>query len=355
MSPFRYLGAWAVAALTAWGIYAADWRSIVVPVVIFVLVPLAEQFLPQSTRNLTPDEEKAVLADRRYEWVLVGLVPVQWVLILGLWFVVGTGRATGIGLVGATAAAGIGCAGIAINLGHELMHRRNRFDRTMSQILLTSTLYTHFFIEHTRGHHVRVSTPEDPASARRDELIYTFWLRSIAGGWRHAWQLEFDRMRLKGHARFSPRNQMVQFLVVQAAAVALCLAVAGPLALAAWGAASAMGILILETINYVEHYGLQRERRADGRYERVRPVHSWNCNHAIGRILLFELTRHSDHHENPLRQYPVLRHFDDAPQLPIGYPGMVVLALFPPLYRRVMDPLLDAWEADQAPAVPLAA
>lgn len=351
----RYLPAYAIGALILWGVLDASIASLAVVAVLFGGIPLVEQLLPQSTVNLTREQEKARLAQHSYEWLLYGLVPVQFTVVGLLIVGVASGTLHGWGLVGAVLAAGSSCAGLAINVAHELGHRRERLPRFLSQALLFSTLYMHFFIEHNRGHHVRVATPEDPASSRRGEILYAFWLRSVVGGFRSAWSLEAQRVERQGASRWSWSNMVVRYGALQLGALAAVTAIAGPLAAAAWMAASLMGILILESINYVEHYGLQRRMLPNGRYEPVRPIHSWNTNHALGRVLLFELTRHSDHHENPLRRYPVLRHFDHAPQLPMGYPGAVVLSLIPPLYFAVMEPKLRAWEtareqAGEAPA-----
>jgi alkane 1-monooxygenase len=102
------------------------------------------------------------------------------------------------------------------------------------------------------------------------------------------------------------------------------------------------GFLLLEVVNYLEHYGLQRERSPAGHYVKVEPQHSWNSNRLITNLFLYQLQRHSDHHANPALRYQVLRHFEDAPQLPAGYATMILLALVPPLWRRVMDPRVVA-------------
>jgi len=190
-----------------------------------------------------------------------------------------------------------------------------------------SALYPHFFVEHNRGHHTHVATPLDPASAQRGLWIVVFWPRSIVGGFLSAWALD-RREVLRGWAWVS----LVWIGVLLAF---------GPFAALSWVCVGAVGILLLETVNYLEHYGLKRMRLSNGRYERTRPCHSWNANHPLGRALLFDLTRHSDHHAHPGRPYQVLRSFEDAPLLPTGYPGMILLSLFPPLFFRVMHPHLE--------------
>lgn len=255
---------------------------------------------------------------------------------------VSMGALHGPALIGATLSAGILCALYGINAAHELGHRRHAVEQWLARFLLCTTLYGHFFVEHLRGHHTRVASVEDPASARRGETVYAFWLRSILGSWQSAWALEDRRLSRLRHPRLSPRNELLWITLFQVALAILVLAVFGAWALLAWCSASLIGILHLETANYIQHYGLSRERLEDGRYARVMPHHSWNSNRSLSRALLFDLGRHSDHHAHPLRAHLALRHAPEAPLLPAGYTGMVLLALFPPGFFRVMHRQLRA-------------
>jgi alkane 1-monooxygenase len=200
----------------------------------------------------------------------------------------------------------------------------------------------HFFIEHNRGHHKNVSTDEDPASSRYGEVLYTFFFRTITGSWLSAWKLERVRLERKKQSIWSWQNEMLRFQVIQGALI-LAIAVFFGVETMAWFMGAALiGILLLETVNYIEHYGLRRKRKGAS-YERVLPVHSWNSNHPLGRLILLELTRHSDHHYMASRKYQVLRHFDESPQMPTGYPGMMVLSFFPPLWFRVMHKRIEQY------------
>jgi alkane 1-monooxygenase len=185
-----------------------------------------------------------------------------------------------------------------------------------------------------------VSTDEDPASSRRGEWLYAFFLRTITGSWLSAWKLEEQRLRKKGLPVFGLHNEMLRFQLIQLALVATIAVVFGPAVMGWYLGAALIGILLLETVNYIEHYGLRRKRNGDT-YERPLPIHSWNSDHPLGRLILLELTRHSDHHYLASRKYQVLRHFDESPQLPAGYPAMMVLAFVPPLWFRVMDREID--------------
>ncbi len=312
------------------------------PIVIFGVIPVLELFLPSSRQNAPAETEAARRQDRRFDWLLYAVVPVQ----LGLLVLLGL-RApalSGLELAGAIVSVGTTFGALGFNVGHELGHRADRRDQLLAKILFGTNLYGHFFVEHNRGHHARVATPEDPASARRGEWIYPFFARSVVGGLQSAWRIESERLARKGRPALSWDNELVPVFAAQAAALVAFFAVFGPVAGLAWLGVAAVAVLLLETINYVEHYGLARERGADGRWERVRPAHSWTTDRPISRALLFELTRHADHHANPGRPYPTLRHFAEAPELPAGYPAMVLLALVPPLFFAVIDRHLQTEE-----------
>ena len=205
----------------------------------------------------------------------------------------------------------------------------------------------HFFIEHNRGHHKNVSTDEDPASARRGEMLYAFWMRSVVTGWISAWKIENIRLAKLNLSWYSLRNEMLIYQFIQVGLLVLITLLFGWQAMLAFVAAATIGFLLLETVNYIEHYGLRRKKVDGEYYEKVMPVHSWNSDHPIGRLMLFELTRHSDHHYMASRKYQILRHFDKSPQMPTGYPGMMILSLFPPLWFKVMHAHIDKYKATE--------
>ena len=222
-----------------------------------------------------------------------------------------------------------GVAGVAINAAHEMGHQRAQSERWLSKVALAQTGYGHFFVEHNRGHHARVGTPEDPASARMGENVYLFYFRSILGSLRSAWRIEGRRLARRGQSAWTPRNDVLNSWLMTIALFAALVAAFGVGVLPWLVGQAAIGFFLLETINYLEHYGLRRQRRPDGSYEKVRPSHSWNSNSVISNVFLFHLQRHSDHHANPHRRYQALCHADEAPQLPAGYATMVVVALLP--------------------------
>ncbi|MFM8346496.1 MAG: alkane 1-monooxygenase, partial [Bacteroidota bacterium] len=226
------------------------------------------------------------------------------------------------------------------------------FEQFLSKALLLTESYMHFFIEHNRGHHVHVATPEDPATARNGESFYRFWIRTVRDSYLHAWQLEADSRKRKGLAVIGIGNTMIWFTIAPVLFAGLLTWIGTALfpGLTWWivpvffFGQSIIGFTLLELVNYVEHYGILRRKDAEGRYERVNPLHSWNTSYLISNLFLFQLQRHSDHHTYSAKRYQLLDHFDESPQLPFGYPTMILMALVPPLWFNTMDPLLAEWE-----------
>lgn len=302
----------------------------------FLLIPILELFFRPNSSNLSSAEEEMAKEDKSYDMVLYLLVPVifflLWEFLISmretLTFSDRLGRILSMGLI---------CGGFGINVAHELGHRNNKFEQFLSKTLLLSSLYMHFFIEHNRGHHKRVSTKEDPSSARYGENIFSFWIRSVFTGYISAWNIEFLRLKRLNKFKFSLENEMLRFQIIQVLFVSTIYFVFGTQITIYFLFTAVMGFLLLETVNYIEHYGLQRKININGKYERVQPFHSWNSNHPIGRIMLFELSRHSDHHFNASRKYQILKNHENSPEMPTGYPGMMILSLFPPLWFYVMN------------------
>jgi alkane 1-monooxygenase len=334
---FKYLSpcllyAGAIASFLTQGF--AVWLPVVYA---WILIPALELFVRPDPSNLSAAEEELARKNRWYDYLLYAIVPLQY-FALGLFlFNVSFVAQPWTDLAGKTAVMGLLCGTFGINVGHELGHRTNVMEQTLAKALLLTSLYLHFFIEHNKGHHKHVATPEDPSSARYGESLYAFYRRSIIHSYRSAWHIANRDVLKKGSTAFWWKNEMVRFHFVQALFIATIFFFFGGMTTLLFLAAALQGILLLETVNYIEHYGLQRQQLAEGRYERAMPVHSWNSDHVIGRVILFELSRHSDHHYLASRKYQVLRHHDDAPQMPTGYPGMMLLATVPPLWFWVMN------------------
>jgi alkane 1-monooxygenase len=307
----------------------------------FVLVPVADLLIGDDPSNPPEEVAEALQRDPWYRWVVLGYLPAQYaVWIWSVWYVA-THDLTVLQEFGFAVTVGI-VTGVGINAAHELGHKRESLEHWASKIALAPTLYGHFFVEHNWGHHKRVSTPEDPASSRLGESFYRFWPRTVFGSLRSAWNLEATRLRRKGQPVLSPGNRVLHAWSLSVLLWGAVLALGGLDLVPFLLVQAVVGFSLLEAVNYVEHYGLLRQKDAAGRYERVRPRHSWNNNHVVTNLLLYQLQRHSDHHENPARRFVALRHLDEAPQLPAGYAAMILVALVPPAWRRVMDPRLLA-------------
>jgi len=307
----------------------------------FIFVPILEQVLPASEENMNKVEEQLAADDRSYDFLMYIMLPIQFGLLFYFLHQLQTYSWTTSEVIGKVLCMGIACGGFGINIAHELGHRHTVYEKLMSKALLLSSLYMHFFIEHNRGHHLQVATHNDPATARYGENFFFFYARSMVMGFISAWKLENKRLRKLGLSWFSWRNEMIWFVIIQ---IAFCLAIATFFSLwvvCCFIIAAFIGIMTLELVNYIEHYGLLRKQKSNGGYEKVLPIHSWNSNYFLGRLLLFELTRHSDHHYRPSRKYQTLRHFDDSPQMPAGYPAMMICALFPPIWFHIMHRQID--------------
>jgi alkane 1-monooxygenase len=307
----------------------------------FGFIPALELMAGADARNLDRAEAELRKADSLYDWMLYLTVPVQYGFLLWFFLTIGSTDIFSTEWFGRVSAMGLMCGTIGINVAHELGHRQKTHEIFMAKSLLLTSLYMHFFVEHNYGHHRNVSTPEDPSSARKGENLYVFIIRSMVFSLISAWNIEAKRLRRTNTSPFSLENRTLAMWMIQLAAIVLVGAMFGWEVLIAFLLAALMGGSLLETINYIEHYGLSRNKVSEFRYEDVRPEHSWNSNHIIGRLLLFELSRHSDHHYDASKKYQILDNYDHAPQMPTGYPGMMLLAAVPPLWFAVMNPRIE--------------
>jgi alkane 1-monooxygenase len=313
------------------------WQVWIPMILVWVMIPSLELLIAPRAENLSTAEEEMARQDRFYDYLLYLSVPVQFFMLYQFLISMHAVDLTLWERTGRIGAMGILCGSFGINVAHELGHRVNRFEQFLAKSLLLSSLYMHFYTEHNKGHHKRVATREDPSSARYGEMIYTFWFRTVIMGYLSAWHIAGEECLKKGRSKFGIHNEMIQFQLIQLLFIGLIYWLFGGWILLYFLAAAGMGILLLETVNYIEHYGLQRKATGEGKYERAMPEHSWNSDHMIGRLFLFELSRHSDHHYLASRKYQILRHHDDAPQMPTGYPGMMLLSLLPPVWFAVMN------------------
>ncbi len=324
---------WGVGLALATGNPHLTW----VPVVLFyVIMPLLDYFVGPDKHDLLGLIEEQSQLSPFYKFMVHALLPVIYLTwIIGAWYaasfalpwdaVLALGIAHGWGLA------------FAINSGHEVGHKTDKFSKWMALAMLAPSFYGHFRVEHNQGHHSDVATPRDSATARFGESYWAFIPREYIGAWKRAWRLESKRASRKGYSRFSLRNEVVisvlMGLTVWGAVVAVLGWGALPYMILTW----AISVSALSSQNYIAHYGLLRDKRPDGKYLPCQPHHSWNCNQLVTNLTSYNLARHSDHHAHPSRHYQHLRTFPEAPHLPFGYMTMFMIAYIPPLFRKVMD------------------
>jgi len=318
-----------------------EWALVLPLLISYGLMPLADALFGEDENNPPEAVVPQLEADRYYRWLTWLTVPLHFVALIGCAWWAGTRDLSWPALLLLAYVAGAD-SGLGLNTAHELGHKHNRLEQWLARLALAVPAYGHFTVEHGRGHHRWVATPEDHASSRMGESIYRFALRELPGGIRRAWALEAERLKREGRSPFSPHNEMLQSYAVTLALQGTLIALFGWPMVLFLAIHNVVAWWQLTSANYVEHYGLLRAKGADGQYERCLPHHSWNANHTYTNLVLFQLERHSDHHANAARRYQSLRHFPDLPQLPSGYFGMFPLAYVPSLWFKVMDPRLLA-------------
>jgi len=306
----------------------------------FLVIPLLDVIAGESSENLTEDDA----ANKKTKWLFDIMLYLNLPLVFGLlffaFFKVYTNDYSTLEYIGLSLSTGILLATNGINVAHELGHRKPYIDRFISKCLYMPCLYMHFYIEHNFGHHLHVATPEDGATARYNQTVYGFWFTSVVRQYISAWKLQLQLLQRKGKSFVSVHNDMLWYHLIQPAYLAgVCVIFSRDVMLFA-GLVGVVAFLFLESINYIEHYGLRRTKMESGRYERVQPHHSWNSNFNVGRIALYELTRHSDHHFKSTKKFQTLNSHKASPNLPLGYPASILLSFIPPLWFRIMNPLV---------------
>ena len=339
MKDLKYLMSYSIALMAFIGISLGGFYNYLAVVFTFIFIPILEIIVKKSNEEYTEEEKKNRLLDPFFDFLLYLNIPI----VFGIFFfsldkLAFTSSVSDI--IGIILSASIVMATNGINVGHELGHRKSIIARTCSKLLYLPCQYMHFYIEHNFGHHINVATPEDPATARYKQTLYSFWITSVVRTYVSAWQIQLKLLKVSKRNFFSIKNDMVFYTFFQITFLAFVYYNFGLYLTLLSILMSIISFLFLETINYVEHYGLLRKKEPSGRYERVKPHHSWNSNHTIGRIVLYELTRHSDHHFKSSKKYQVLESLENCPHLPYGYPTSILLSLIPPIWFTIMNPLV---------------
>jgi alkane 1-monooxygenase len=344
-----------------WAFNQLGWNAVspiwwwIGPILVYGLLPILDLFFGPDGQNPPDEVMEALENDKYYRYCTYIYIPFQLaslVIACYLWTADNLswlGIDGGLGLIskiGLAISIGV-MGGVGINTAHEMGHKKDSLERWLSKVTLAQTFYGHFYIEHNRGHHVRVATPEDPASSKFGESFWRFLPRSVWGSLKSSWKLEQTRMQRLGKSTWNIRNDVLNAWLMSIVLFGVLTAVFGVGILPFLVIQAVYGFSLLETVNYLEHYGLLRATTKSGRYERCAPAHSWNSDHIVTNIFLYHLQRHSDHHANPTRRYQTLRSMEGAPNLPSGYASMITVAYFPPLWRKVMDHrVLDHYRGD---------
>ena len=337
MRDLKYLFAYTIPLSTYLSFYLGGYFSFFTLGYAFILIPILELILNETDRKYSENEKEDRLKNFLFDGMLYLNLPIVFILLsYGLNKLIVNSYET-YEIIGLIFSLGILLATNAINVAHELGHRKNILDRNLSKLLFLPCLYMHFYLEHNLGHHKNVGTQEDPATARYNQNLFHFWIESVIKQYFNAWSIQLRLLSMEKRSFFSVKNDMFFYTIFQIGYLIFLFQIFGLMGMVYGIIAAVISFLFLETINYIEHYGLKRKKLPSGRYERVEKFHSWNSNHIVGRIVLYELTRHSDHHYKSNKKYQILENINESPQLPFGYPTSMLLAIFPPLWFHIMN------------------
>ncbi|PNQ74806.1 alkane 1-monooxygenase [Hanstruepera neustonica] len=337
MKDLKYLAALSIPVTAVIGLLYQGFWMFLTPVYSFVIIPILELLLPQNNLNYSETEIADKKLNKLFDWMLYLNLPIVYFILIWSLMTVKSSPLETYEFIGLTLSLGMVLGTNGINVAHELGHRQTTNERFIGKALLLPSLYMHFYIEHNYGHHLHAATKEDPATARYNQNVYSFWLTSTIGQYASAWRIQMKLLKNNNQSFFLVQNDMLWYTVFQFSYLITVFILFGSVGLLFVVTAAVTGFLLLETVNYIEHYGLLRLKTESGRYERVKLVHSWNSNHVVGRIVLYELTRHSDHHYKTSKKYQILECSEESPQMPFGYPTSMVLALIPPLWFKIMN------------------
>ncbi len=337
-----------VIATAAW---FGGWTLLLVPAYGFGMMTLLDAVAGVEDRNPDPNSTDDLFWYKLITWIWL---PIQLTCIFSaLWWVTRTDHLSPREGLYLMMGIGVISGAIGIVYAHELMHQKNRWERRLGEWLMTSVLYGHFVTEHLVVHHTHVATPKDAATARYNESFYRFFPRVLIGSLISAWKVEAARMRKRNRPVFGLQNPFWRYKGGAILVLAIAYAIGGWTGVGLYAVQAFVAILQLEQINYIEHYGLTRKRLETGKFEPAAPRHSWNAAHRVTNYLLINLQRHSDHHVKPDRRFPLLQTYaeTDAPQLPFGYPLMVLMSYNPWLWRKVMNPKVRRWRSMYYPEI----
>jgi alkane 1-monooxygenase len=346
-----YLMPFILPALWVAGYYGGGIWNYATLIFAFGLIPVLDAWVGVDTQNPEKEEEKSLSDEKFYKFVTFSWAFLQVGLVIWACYVVSLQKMETYEWIGFVLSTMTVTGGVGITVAHELGHKNTKIEQFLAKVILATVCYRHFYIEHNRGHHVNVATPLDPATSRKNQTFYAFWWQTVVGSIRSAWNLEKRRLQKQNLSVWHFSNEMWACIVEPILFIGIITLVISYLqGVFVWQVPvfffvqSILAFSLLEAVNYIEHYGITRKLLPSGKYQRVEHLHSWNASHLISNFFLFQLQRHSDHHAFANRRYQILRHFEDSPQLPAGYPTMILTALVPPLWFAIMNKRLEAWE-----------
>jgi alkane 1-monooxygenase len=327
-----------------------DFFAFLTLLVVYALIPILDLLLGKDPVNPSEADVPSLSQEKFYRYLALSCLPLYFICLFSTGFLLVTWTELSIvGQIGFALSMGVVGGIIAINVGHELIHKNTKLEKVSGGLLYSLVCYAGFIVEHIYGHHVHVSTPDDASSSRYKQSVYNFLPKAYVGNFKNAWKIQKKRLNKKGLGLLSSKNELIWYnlaSVATACLMGLFFVLLGSDFLLGAGfflIQSVVAFTLLEIINYIEHYGLHREKLSNGKYQRVNIEHSWNSNYFLTNMFLFQLQRHSDHHAYAARRYQVLRHHPESPQLPFGYATMFVIALVPPLWMAIMNPKVEAY------------
>ncbi|MBN08955.1 MAG: alkane 1-monooxygenase [Flavobacteriaceae bacterium] len=339
MRDLKYLLAYTIPISTCYSIYYDGIWSYSAVIYAYLIIPIFELIFSENDHKYSAEEKSSRLKNKLFDFMLYFNIPMVFGILAWGFSDLTSNLYSFSDQLGKIISLGILLSTNGINVAHELGHRINIYEKILAKFLLIPTLYMHFFIEHNFGHHKNVATPEDPASAKLNQSLYGFWITSVIGQYISAWKIQTKLRKQNNFSFFSIKHDMIWYLLFQVIYIGLIFILFGVKGVFYASITALISVLMLETINYIEHYGLSRNKKGN-RYERILPIHSWNSNHIIGRLVLYELTRHSDHHHITSKKYQILENKKESPQLPFGYPTSMIIAMIPPLWFWLINPRL---------------
>jgi alkane 1-monooxygenase len=327
-----------------------DFFAFLTLLVVYALIPVLDLLLGKDPVNPSEADVPSLSQEKFYRYLALSCLPLYFICLFSSGFLLVTWTELSIvGQIGFALSMGVVGGIIAINVGHELIHKNTKLEKVSGGLLYSLVSYAGFIVEHIYGHHVHVSTPDDASSSRYKQSVYNFLPKAYVGNFKNAWKIQKSRLNKKGLGLLSSKNELIWYNLVSVATACLMglffMLLGSDFLLGAgfFLIQSIVAFTLLEIINYIEHYGLHREKLSNGKYQRVNIEHSWNSNYFLTNMFLFQLQRHSDHHAYAARRYQVLRHHPESPQLPFGYATMFVIALIPPLWMAIMNPKVEAY------------